>query len=109
MARRRPSIRRVRLRRALLAAGLAVVAFLYYRPLRSYVDTKRELAQRAAEVHGLRQQKQKLERQLKASGTPESLARSARTELSLVKPGEHLFIVKGIDVWRREHRPAGTK
>jgi len=106
MARRRARIRRVKIRRALLAAGLAVVAFLYYRPLRSYVDTNRQLAQRAAEVHGLQQAKQKLERQLKASGTPESLARAARMELSLVKPGEHLFIVKGIDTWRRQHRAA---
>jgi cell division protein FtsB len=106
VARKRTRIRRARLRRWLLVAGLAVVAFLYYRPLRSYVDTKRQLAQRAAEVHGLQRQKQKLERQLKTAGTPESLARAARMELSLVKPGEHLFIVKGIDAWRRANRAA---
>lgn len=106
MARRRARIRRVKLRRTLLASGLAVVAFLYYHPLRAYFDTRHELAQRAAEVQGLRAQKQKLERQLKTAATPESLARAARMELSLVKPGEHLFIVKGIDAWRRAQRGA---
>ncbi|MGZ4352045.1 MAG: FtsB family cell division protein [Gaiellaceae bacterium] len=104
MARRRASVRRAKLRRALLLAGLAVVAFLYYHPLRAYLDTKAELSQRAAEVQSLTAQKQKLERQLKTAGTPESLARAARMELSLVKPGERLFIVKGIDEWRRAQR-----
>ena len=32
--------------------------------------------------------------------TPEALAREAR-RLGYVKPGERLFIVKGIDAWRR--------
>ena len=106
MARRRASVRRAKLRRALLLCGLAVVAFLYYHPLRAYLATNGELSQRAAEVQSLQAQKRKLERQLKTAGTPESLARSARMELSLVKPGERLFIVKGIDEWRRAQRGA---
>lgn len=104
MARRRAPARRVKLRRALLLAGLAVVGFLYYHPLRAYLDTKHELAHRAAEVQGLRAQKARLERQLKTATTPEALAREARMQLSLVKPGERLYIVKGIDAWRRAQR-----
>lgn len=104
MARRPARIRRVKLRRALVLGALAVVAFLYYRPLRAYVDTNGQLAERQAEVRSLERQKLKLEQELKTAATPESLARAARMQLSLVRPGEHLFIVKGIDAWRRAQR-----
>jgi cell division protein FtsB len=104
MARRRPSsARRVHLRRVVLLLGVALVGFLYYHPLRSYFDTKRQLGARQAEVAILQHQNQRLERQLKASGTPEALAREARMQLSLVKPGEQLFIVKGIEAWRKRN------
>lgn len=104
--RRRAPLRRFSRRRALLAAGLAAVAFLYYHPLRAYLDTNGELSRRAAAVQGLQAEKRKLERQLATAGTPESLARAARMQLSLVKPGERLFIVKGIAAWRRAQRGA---
>jgi hypothetical protein len=35
-------------------------------------------------------------------GTTEQLVREAR-RLGLVKPGERLFIVKGIPAWRKHH------
>jgi cell division protein FtsB len=103
MARRRATSRRVNLRRSLLVLGLAFVGFLYYQPLRTYLDRSGQLRERAAEVQVLKEQKQKLERQLAASGTPRALAREARMQLSLVKPGERLFIVKGIEDWRRSN------
>ncbi|HET7044631.1 MAG TPA: septum formation initiator family protein [Gaiellaceae bacterium] len=104
MARRRRSISRVRLRRALLVGGLVLVGFLYYHPLRTYLDTKRQVTARQAEVRDLRAEKAKLERQLKRAATPAALARQARMQLSLVKPGEQLYIVKGIDAWRKRQR-----
>jgi cell division protein FtsB len=103
MARRRVSTRRVQLRRALLVVGLAFVGFMYYHPLRSYLDRKHDLALRQAEVQELKAQNAQLQRQLKASATPETLAREARMQLSLVKPGEQLFIVKGIEAWRKKN------
>lgn len=103
MARRRTT-RRFPVRRALLVCGIALVAFLYYRPLRAYVSTRHELAARQAEVHGLQVEKRRLERQLHTAMTPAALAREARMQLSLVKPGEQLYIVKGIDAWRRQQR-----
>jgi cell division protein DivIC len=109
VARRRSPTRRIRLRRALLLGGVVLVAFLYYRPLRTYVDTKRQVTARQAEVRALRAEKAKLERQLKRSETPAALARQARMELSLVKPGEQLYIVKGIDAWRRAQRGAAGR
>lgn len=106
MARRRASVRRTNLRRAVLLLGVVLVGYLYYHPLRTYFDTKGELAARAGEVQVLQAQKRKLERQLRESGTPQALAREARMQLSLVRPGERLFIVKGIDAWRRAQHPS---
>ena len=60
--RKRPPRSTIALRWAAVAA-LAIVAFLYYRPLRTYVDTKRDLRARAAEVQALRAQKRQLQRQ----------------------------------------------
>ena len=88
--------------RWLAVAVIGFVAFLYSQPLRSYFDTRHALADRAQEVRGLRLQKQELERRLVEADTPAALIREAR-RLGYVKPGERLFIVKGIDAWRRVH------
>ena len=103
---KRPTKQRKRIPRGrflvrwLLLAVLGFVAFLYYQPLRSYLDTNDALQERSAEVQSLRAEKRSLERRLVEADTPEALAREAR-RLGFVKPGERLFIVKGIDAWRR--------
>jgi cell division protein FtsB len=81
---------------------LCLVAFLYYRPTRTYFHTRHSLAQRTAEVRQLAAEKQHLQRLVDASTTDAELMREAR-RLGLVKPGEQLFIVKGIDGWLRRH------
>ena len=106
MAHRRAPAPRFNLRRAGLLLGLVLVAYLYYHPLRAYLDTKHQLSERAAQVQSLRSQNSTLERRLTAASSPAALAREARTELSLVKPGEQLYIVKGIAAWRRTHYPS---
>jgi cell division protein FtsB len=78
---------------AILLAGL-----LYARPLRSYLGTKHELAQRAADLKALKAEKRDLQHRLAEASTPEALQREAR-RLGLVHPGEKLFIVKGITAW----------
>jgi cell division protein FtsB len=91
--------------RALRLLALGVVVFagvLYYQPLTSYFQRRDALAQRSKEVAALRAQKRELERRFDASRSPEALAREAR-RLGLIKEGEHLFIVKGIDAWKRAH------
>jgi cell division protein FtsB len=82
---------------------LVLVALLYYRPLRTYVATRHELSQRSAEVQQLAAQKAAFEAQLAASTSTAALAREAR-RLGLVRPGEHLYIVKGIPAWRKAQR-----
>lgn len=85
--------------------GIGVVlfiAFLYSQPLHSYLSTRDALAERSEEVRELRAKKQRLQRRLAEADTPEALMREAR-RLGYVKPGERLFIVKGIASWRRTH------
>jgi cell division protein FtsB len=94
---------RARSVRALRLLGLGVVVFagfLYLQPLASYLERRDALAQRSDEVAVLRGRKQELERRLEASRSAEALAREAR-RLGLVKEGERLFIVKGVEAWKR--------
>ena len=100
--RRRPR-RGVLVRRWLGLAGLCLVALLYYRPLRTYVETHRALVHRSADVQSLRTERRALERRLADSATDTALVREAR-RLGLVKPAERLFIVRGIEEWKRAAR-----
>jgi cell division protein FtsB len=96
---------RVRPTRLLALGGLAVVGFFYWKPATSYFHTKKELHQRQAEVQALRTEKARLEQRIAQAGTTQQLVREAR-RLDLARPGEKLFIVKGIEAWRRSHRAA---
>lgn len=98
-ARRRPP-RAALLRRWLAVGVLATCAFLYYRPLVTYLETRGETARATAEVRALEAEKRLLERRLAAQTSTAALVREAR-RLAFVKPGERLFIVKGIPEWRR--------
>ena len=100
-----PKRRRVRSWLAVLA--LALVGLLYVQPLRTYLDTRDAVARRAAEVRALTAERRRLEQRLAAQTSTASLVREAR-RLALVAPGERLYIVKGIDAWRRERAAKGA-
>ena len=89
--------------RWLVLAVALFIGFLYYRPLSSYLDTKRELERRTAEVSSLEEERKALQRRLAGAEQPFSVERQAR-RLGLVRPNERLFIIKGIDAWRRAER-----
>ena len=93
---------RLRTTRLLAIAGLTLVAFLYWKPAHTYVHAKRELQTRSAEVQALRDEKARLQHRIAQSATGGQLVREAR-RLGLVKPGERLFIVKGIPTWRHRN------
>jgi cell division protein FtsB len=93
---------RLRPTRLLAIGGLTLLAFLYWKPTQTYFHTKRQLDQRRADVQSLRAEKVRLEKRIALAGTSEQLVREAR-RLGLVKPGERLFIVKGIADWRKHH------
>jgi cell division protein FtsB len=64
------------------------------------------VAQRNAEVQQLQRQHRQLQRLVAASTSDAELAREAR-RLGLVKPGEQLFIVRGIKRWLNTHASVG--
>jgi cell division protein FtsB len=84
--------------------ALGFVAFLYYRPLTTYLETRNTLLERKAEVAELRAERERLTARLAHSTTLDAVAREARRELNLVRPGERLFVVRGVAEWRRAHR-----
>jgi cell division protein FtsB len=88
--------------RLLALGGIALIGFLYWKPIKTYFETKHELQQQQAQVADLRAQKRRLEQRLTTSLSGEGLVREAR-RLGLVQPGERLFIVKGIAAWRAKH------
>jgi hypothetical protein len=87
----------------LLALGVAVLlALLYYRPVRTYLNTPRH----APGPHSGGPRSRGAE--APAGDAPDrdragGVARRGARRLGLVKPGEHLFIVQGISEWRRAH------
>ena len=87
--------------------ALVLVALLYYRPLRAYVDARSQLGASQAAVRRLQEEQASLERRLKASSSLPVLAREARA-LGYVRKGEHLIIVKDIQQWRRRQRAGKT-
>jgi cell division protein FtsB len=95
------------LRRWIAVGALVLVALLYYRPLKAYFGAHRELAQKQTQVQGLKAERARLEHRLGASTTLDTLGREARA-LGYVKPGERLFIVKGINQWRARERASYT-
>ena len=66
--------------------ALCFVAFLYYKPARTYFAARNTLDGRAAEVRELRGQESRLQRLVAASTSDAELAREAR-RLGLVQPG----------------------
>jgi hypothetical protein len=103
--RKRPSRSRLLLRWGAVVAA-CVVAALYYKPARTYLHTRHPVSSRAEEVRVLRRQHEQLQRLVAASTSDAELAREAR-RLGLVKPGERLFIVKGINRWLKRHASVG--
>lgn len=79
------------------------MAFLYYRPLTTYLQTRSTVASRAAEVQSLRSERARLQTRLARTTSDDTIAREAR-RVGYVRPGERIIIVKGIQQWRRAHR-----
>lgn len=102
----RKARRSSRSRRALRWIGLVVLvaaAVGYVQPLRAYRDATADVAARTAQIERVERANAELEERIDETETPQFVEREAR-KLGLVKPGERLFIVSGIDEWKRERR-----
>ena len=104
MARRPPAASLAR--RWLAVVLMAMIGYAYYHPLRSWFETRAQLHSRASDVAQLAAQKHDLQQRVHVSETLDNVAREAR-QLGYIRPGEHLFIVKGIKVWERAHSRIG--
>jgi cell division protein FtsB len=82
---------------------LLAVAIGYVQPIRAYRDARADVAAQQAEVDRIARANLGLEQRIVDAGTSEYVEREAR-KLGLVKPGERLFIVTGIDEWKQERR-----
>ncbi len=101
--RRRVRLKRPRVPRFVVPlVVLGVVAMLYVRPISSYAETRDQLAERRAEVASLRVDRDRAAARLERATSLDELARDARL-IGYVRPGEHLFIVKGTAEWKRQH------
>lgn len=89
-----------------MLALVVLIALLYAGPLRSYYDKRELVRSEHSRVALLRSQHNELKRRLAHAATAEAVQRAAR-RLAYVKPGERLYIVKGIDGWRRSQAHAG--
>ena len=85
-----------------------LISVLYAKPLRSYYDKREAVAERSAQVAFLRADQRDLERRLAQASSPEALEREAR-RLFYVKPGERLYIIKGIEHWQRVRARAAKR
>ena len=94
MARRKPSRSKLALR--WVAAGvLVLIALAYIHPLTTYRHARGDVSERQATIAELQRENDQLARKLTLAGKSEFVVREAR-RLGLVRPGERLFIVKGV-------------
>jgi len=105
-ARSRPSRSSLVIRWGCVGA-LVLVGLLYYRPMHNYFDRRGAVEDRQAEVALLAAENETLTRRLRYVESEAAIAREAR-RLGYVKPGERLFIVKGIPAWRAEWKARAT-
>lgn len=104
--RRRPSRSSIALR-WLAVVVLTAIAVAYVHPIRSYMDARGQVERRKADIAALEREQERLDRRIDVAETDEFVEREAR-KLGLVKPGERLYIVTGIDEWKRD-RQQGSK
>lgn len=98
--RRRSRPRSASVLRLLGAAVVCAIAVAYVQPIRAYMDARDEVAKRRVEKAAALERRAGLERRLAEAGTDAFVAREAR-RLGLVRPGERLFVIKGVEARER--------
>jgi hypothetical protein len=101
---RRPRLPgRIRVSRLLGLAVICAIAFAYVQPIRAYMEAKEQLGKRRAERSSLLRQQARLRHRLELAETEAFIELEAR-RVGLVRPGERLYIVKGVQKWKKAHR-----
>jgi cell division protein FtsB len=92
-----------RLTRLVGVAVVCAIAVAYVQPIRAYMEAKDEVVKRRAEQAALMSKQSKLRHRLELTEAEAFIEREAR-RIGLVRPGEQLYIVKGMEKWNRAHR-----
>lgn len=101
--RRRPSRSSLALR-WLGVVGVIAIGLAYVHPLRSYNAARERVVEHRAELATLEREIASLDHRIDLSGEDSFIEREAR-RLGLVRPGERLFIVKGVETRNRAPVP----
>ncbi len=99
---RRRSLRTSHLARWLGVAVICAIAVAYVQPVRAYLDARDDVASAKAERASLAARRATLERRVAYAASDAFIEREAR-RIGLVRPGETLYIVKGIERWKHAH------
>jgi cell division protein FtsB len=78
---------------AIAALSVLVVLSLAVFPVRQYLGQRADTAERQRTLHHLEAQNARLQAQVDALNTPQEIERIARSEYSLVKPGEETYAI----------------
>ena len=105
---RKPSATGRRRSRRRFGSWLAIAVFVgvslaYVQPIKSYQDARSEIVEKENFVIELKQKRDKLKRKLVLAERDTFIVQEARTH-GLVRPGETLFLVQGIEKWQRLER-----
>jgi cell division protein FtsB len=97
--RRRPSRSSIVLR-WLGVVVVVAIGLAYVHPFRNYSAAKGRVGEGRAELTALEREIADLDRRIALSGEDAFIEREAR-RLGLVRPGERLFIIKGVETRRK--------
>lgn len=84
-------------------AVVVAIAIGYVQPVKAYLDAREEVRKREAQKAALLRRQAVLDRRLRQAETDAFLEREAR-KLNLVRPGERLYVVRGVERWREAAR-----
>ncbi len=85
---------------------VCAIAVAYVQPVRGYLDARKTVAERHLDQEALLKKQAGLRRELEIAGSDVFIEREARL-IGLVKPGEHLFIIRGVEAWKSARRADG--
>ncbi len=92
--------------RWLPVAIVCAIAVAYVQPVRAYLDARGTVAERRLDQQELVRKQAALRRELEIAGSDVFIEREARL-IGLVKPGEHLFVMRGVEAWKAARRAEG--
>ena len=99
----KPVVLRLRPTRLLAIGGLALVAFLYWKPTQTYLHTKQQLRRRNAEVQALRAEKARLAAADRAGRHRRRSSSARRGGSGSSSPASSSSSSSGIPAWRKHH------